>query len=283
MATTCNREKRALMTIFSCSTCAIEHAEGLVPPESCAICEDERQWVPASGQSWTTRDELESTGHQVVVQELEPDLYSITTTPKLGIGQRGLLVRTPGGNLLFEPPGFIDAAGARIIEGLGGVAAIASSHPHLTGSSIQYSHRFGRAPVYVARADQEWIRRPDPVIELWDGSIELLPGLWMYQCGGHFAGSSVVHWQAGHKGAGVLIAGDTIAVGGDRKSANAMRSYVNNIPLPASAIERILDTVMPLEFSRLYSAFGLLFEDAHATVDRSLRRYMSWVNGEMPE
>ncbi|MFL4474342.1 hydrolase [Paeniglutamicibacter sp. MACA_103] len=271
------------MTIFSCSTCAIEHAQAPKPPESCAICEDERQWVPASGQSWTTRDELENQGYALNVHALETDLYAVTTTPKLGIGQRGLLVRTPGGNLLFEPPGFIDAAGARRIDELGGVAAIASSHPHLTGSSIQYSHRFGHAPVYVAKADEQWIRRPDPVIELWDGKAELLPGLWMYQCGGHFAGSSVVHWPAGQDGAGVLITGDTIAVGGDAKSANAMRSYVNNIPLPARAIERILDIVTPLEFSRLYSAFGVLREDAHATVQRSLRRYISWVEGRMPE
>lgn len=271
------------MTIFTCSTCAIEHPDTALPPERCAICEDERQWVPATGQAWTTRDELEATGHRLVVKELEPGLHAVTTTPRLGIGQRGLLVNTPGGNLLFEPPGFIDAAGAARIEELGGVAAIASSHPHLTGSSIQYSHRFGHAPVYVARADEPWIRRPDPAIKLWERSIELLPGLVMHQCGGHFAGSSVVHWPAGQAGAGVLITGDTIAVGGDRKSANAMRSYVNNIPLPASTIERILDTVMPLEFERLYSAFGVLESDARTTVERTLHRYIAWVRGERPE
>ncbi|MFL4478209.1 hydrolase [Paeniglutamicibacter sp. ORCA_105] len=271
------------MTIFSCLTCAIEHGDGAGPPKSCAICEDERQYVPATGQAWTTRDELESKGYKMLVEELEPDLYSVTTTPRLGIGQRGLLIRTPDGNLLFEPPGFIDAAGALRIDELGGVAAIASSHPHLTGSSIQYSHRFGHVPVYVAAADEQWIRRPDPVIRLWEGKVEMLPDLWMYQCGGHFAGSSVVHWPAGQNGAGVLVSGDTIAVGGDRTSANAMRSYVNNIPLPASAIERILGIVMPLAFTRMYSAFGVLEEDAHTAVNRTLRRYISWVNGDMPE
>ena len=268
------------MTIFSCSTCAIEHAESPTPPDSCAICSDERQFVPRSGQSWTTRDELESRGYRLVVGELEPDLYSVTTEPELGIGQRGLLVRTPHGNVLFEPPGFIDEAGARRIQELGGVAAIASSHPHLTGSSIQYSHRLGRVPVYVARADREWIRRPDEVIRLWEGEIELLPGLVMYQCGGHFAGSSVLHWPAGNAGNGVLLTGDTLGVGADRKSVNAMRSFVNNIPLPERAIRRILDTVLPLGFDRLYSAFGELPGDAHAIVERSLRRYISWVRGD---
>lgn len=271
------------MTIFTCLTCAVEHPDTTHPFERCEICEDDRQWVPASGQAWTTRDELEAQGHKLVITELEPGLHAVRTTPRVGIGQRGLLVCTAEGNLLFEPPGFIDAAGATRILELGGVAAIASSHPHLTGSSIQYSHRFGHVPVYVAAADQQWIRRPDPVIRLWEGHVELLPGLTMYQCGGHFAGSSVVHWAAGPDGDGVLITGDTIAVGGDRKSANAMRSYVNNIPLPASTIERILGIVGPLEFSRMYSAFGELESDAHEIVERTLRRYIVWVSGSMRE
>lgn len=271
------------MSIYTCSTCAIEHQDTLSPPERCEICEDERQWVPATGQAWTTRDELEAQGYKLVVRALEPGLHAVTASPRLGIGQRGLLVSTPAGNLLFEPPGFIDEAGAAQIEELGGIAAIASSHPHLTGSSIQYSHRFGHVPVYVAAADKQWIRRPDPVIKLWAERVELLPGLVMYQCGGHFAGSSVVHWPAGQKGTGVLITGDTIAVGGDRKSASAMRSYVNNIPLPASDIERILHIIGPLNFSRMYSAFGVLESDASSLVERTLHRYIAWVRGEMSE
>lgn len=271
------------MTIFTCLTCGIEHQDTFSPPLRCEICTDERQWVPASGQAWTTRDELESQGCKLVITELEPGLHAVSTLPRVGIGQRGLLVCTPAGNLLFEPPGFIDVEGATRIGELGGITAIASSHPHLTGSSIQYSHRFGRVPVYVAAADQQWIRRPDPVIKLWEERVELLPGLTMYQCGGHFAGSSVVHWPAGHHGTGVLITGDTIAVGGDRKSANAMRSYVNNIPLPPSTIERILSTIAPLDFSRMYSAFGALESEASSIVEHTLRRYIAWVRGEMTE
>ena len=93
----------------------------------------------------------------------------------------------------------------------------------------------------------------------------------------------MLHWPAGHAGKGVLLTGDTIAVGADRQSANSMRSYVNNIPLPERAIQRILDAVLPLGFDRLYSAFGELPADAHPTVERSLRRYISWVRGDQPE
>jgi glyoxylase-like metal-dependent hydrolase (beta-lactamase superfamily II) len=271
------------MTIWTCATCAIEHPDTPIPPERCEICSDERQFVPAEGQGWTTRDALARQDMRIEVSEIEPDLHSVTTTPELGIGQRGLLVKTAGGNLLFEPPGFIDEQGIEAVRALGGVAAIASSHPHLTGSSIQWSHAFGRAPVYVSVKDRAWIRRPDPTITLWDDRVELLPGLTMIECGGHFAGSSIVHWRAGADGRGVLLTGDTIAVGADRKSANVMRSYVNNIPLPERAVRRIMDKALALEFDRLYSAFSELPVGARAIVQRSLSRYISWLRDENPE
>ncbi|MCY0905600.1 hydrolase [Arthrobacter sp. H14-L1] len=271
------------MTIWTCATCAIEHPDSQTPPVSCEICADDRQFVPAGGQRWTTREELATAGHRITVRELEPDLYAVECAPRLGIGQRGLLLRTGHGNLLWEPPGFIDDAGVEAVRALGGVAVISSSHPHLTGSSIQWSHAFGGAPVYIAAADQKWIRRPDPVIRLWDAGCELLPGLSMLQCGGHFAGSSIVNWPDGAGGQGALLTGDTIAIGADRKSVNVMRSFVNNIPLPERAVRRILDVATPLEFDRIYSAFGLIAAGAGPIVDGSLQRYIHWIRGEVEE
>ncbi len=42
-------------TVWICSTCGVEHVddEGV-----CPVCADERQWVPASGQRWTTLAQL---------------------------------------------------------------------------------------------------------------------------------------------------------------------------------------------------------------------------------
>lgn len=271
------------MTIWSCATCGIEHPHSAYPPSSCAICEDERQWVPASGQRWTSQAELESTGHRTRVEELEPDLYALITEPTIGIGQRSLLVRTPGGNLLWEPPGFVDSLALDLIRNLGGVDIVSASHPHLTGASIQFSHAFGRVPVLVASADREWIQRPDDVIELWVGVREVLPGITFLQCGGHFAGSSVAHWAAGSADRGALLTGDTIAVGADRKSANCMRSFVNNIPLPERAIRRILDTVEPWNYDRMYSAFGSIESEAKAITATSLERYIAWIRGDIAD
>lgn len=271
------------MTIWTCATCGIEHPDSPYPPSSCPICEDERQWVPASGQRWTSQAELESTGHRTRLEELEPDLYALITEPTVGIGPRGLLLRTPGGNLLWEPPGFVDSLALDLIRNLGGVDIVSASHPHLTGASIQFSHAFGGVPVLVASADRAWIQRPDDTIELWTGEREVFPGLTFVQCGGHFAGSSVAHWAAGADGRGVLLTGDTIAVGADRKSVNSMRSFVNNIPLPQRAIRRILDRVAPLEFDRIYSAFTSIPSSAKPIVESSLERYISWTRGDFPD
>ena len=50
-------------TVWVCVTCGVEHAddEGV-----CPICADERQWMPADGQHWTTLQELAKPGRRIV-------------------------------------------------------------------------------------------------------------------------------------------------------------------------------------------------------------------------
>ncbi|MGP9838817.1 hydrolase [Arthrobacter sp. 179] len=271
------------MTIWICATCGIGHPDTGAPPSSCAICLDERQYVPATGQRWTHQRELSADGHRMRIEPLEPGLHGLSVVPRFAIGQRGLLVCTPAGNLLWEPPGYLDEETLAAVEALGGVAAISASHPHLTGACIQWSHAFDRAPVWVASADRAWIRRPDPVIELWAGVHEVLPGLTMIQCGGHFAGSAVVHWDAGAGGKGAMLSGDTIQIGADRASVSAMRSYPNNIPLPAPSIRRILEATAVYDYDRLYSAFAVIEQGAKPLVEASLSRYMEWIQGHVPD
>src|SRR5438874_12894963 len=80
-----------------CVTCGSQFAESDGPPHTCPICDDERQYVGWDGQKWTTLAEMRGTFKNVQREE-EPGLHSIHTQPKLGIGQRTLLVRTPEGN-----------------------------------------------------------------------------------------------------------------------------------------------------------------------------------------
>ncbi|HLV55067.1 MAG TPA: MBL fold metallo-hydrolase [Actinotalea caeni] len=266
------------MTFWICATCAVEHAER-VPV--CAICDDERQWVPADGQRWTTLAELAANGTRVEITELEPDLYGLTTQESVGIGQQSKLLRTPAGNLLWDPVGFVDDDAVARVRALGEVAFIAASHPHMFGVQVEWSRALGGVPVLVSEADLEWVARPDPVIEPWSGEREVLPGVTLTQPGGHFPGSAVVHWAAGADGRGVLLSGDTIFANPDRTSVSFMRSYPNRIPLSGAVVERIAEHVSRFDFDRLYNNFeGIVPADARDVVRRSAARHAAWVRGD---
>ncbi|MFJ1512648.1 MBL fold metallo-hydrolase [Cellulosimicrobium funkei] len=261
-----------------CRTCAVEHAER---PAVCAICADERQWVPATGQAWTTLAELAAAGERLVLEELEPDLFGLTSEPSVGIGQQAKIVRTPAGTLLWDPPGYVDDAAVEQVRALGPVVAIAASHPHMFGVQVEWSRALGDVPVLVAEADAHWVARPDRVVETWTGEREVLPGVVLSQPGGHFPGSAVVHWAAGADGRGVLLSGDTIFANPDRTSVSFMRSYPNRIPLSAAVVLRVAERVARRPFERLYNNFeGVIPADARAVVLRSAQRHAAWVRGD---
>src|SRR5262245_5407954 len=98
--------------------------------------------------------------------------------------------------------------------------------------------------------------RPDKAIVIWEGNAKPLgDGLTLVRCGGHCKGGTVLHWASGADGKGALLTGDIIQVVGDRKHVSFMWSYPNYIPLPASAIKRIIEAVEPFEYDRVYGAF----------------------------
>lgn len=268
------------MTAWICRTCAVEYADTAEAPSSCPICSDERQYVRPGGQRWTTLDELRSTGHRGSLEEVEPGLTGISVEPEVGIGQRALLVETPAGNLLWDPVGYVDDDLVAQVSARGGVAAIASSHPHMFGAQVAWSQRFDGVPVWVCAADWEWVQREDPVIRSWEDELEVLPGVRLVRIGGHFAGSAVAH-LSGADGRGVLLSGDTVAGTPDQHWVTFMRSYPNKIPLSAATVEVVAARVLALDFDRLYDNFGgRVAEDAAGWVRRSAERYVGWVRGD---
>ena len=68
------------MPHFICTACGMQYAESAkspnLPPAQCAICEEERQYVPARGQSWTTLEAL-SQSHMNSLREYEPGVIGI--------------------------------------------------------------------------------------------------------------------------------------------------------------------------------------------------------------
>ncbi|MCM3662065.1 MBL fold metallo-hydrolase [Georgenia satyanarayanai] len=262
-----------------CATCAVEYGREPLP-DVCVICADERQWVPRSGQAWTTVGRLLEAGHRTVVEELEPGLLGIGTEPSVGIGQIGKLVVTDHGNVLFDVPGLIDDDAVDAIASRGRLAAIVASHPHMYGVQSLYSRVFADAPILVARADASFLPLRAPAVRLWDEAHEIVPDVHLEQIGGHFPGSTVA-LVTGVDGQGVLLAGDGIFPGPEGRTVSFLRSYPNRIPLSAAVVRRIADQVERLEFERLYNNFrGVVPEGAGEVVERSAQRYIEWVSGE---
>jgi hypothetical protein len=264
-----------------CATCGVEHFE---PAGICRICADERQWVPASGQHWTSLRELREAGHRVKISELEPDLQGLTVEPSVAIGQQAHLVVTPQGSVLWDVPPFIDRAAVDEIRRHGPVLAITSSHPHMFGVQSAWSHAFDQAPIFVCEPLLEWVQRPDSAITPWRDRHEIAPGLVLHELGGHFQGASVLHWAAGADGRGVLLSSDTIHGNPDGTTVTFMRSYPNRIPLSAAVVGRLAAGVAELEFERIYDNFGRgPKRDAAAAVQRSAARYIGWVRGDFDD
>jgi len=264
------------MTAWICVTCGVQHADSPTPPEGCPVCLDERQYVGHGGQRWITMAEL-GASHRNEVRDEEPGLTGIATTPSFAIGQRALLVRTPAGNVLWDCISLLDDSTIAAVQELGGIAAICCSHPHFYGALVDWAEAFG-ARVLLPAADSDWVMRPSPLIETWDGgAIEPVPGLTVARIGGHFDGAAVLHWPEGAGGRGALLTGDTVQVVADRKWVSFMWSYPNLIPLPPSTILDIAERVGRYRFDRVYGGWwgAVVVGDGAEAVWRSARRYVA--------
>jgi hypothetical protein len=268
------------MENYICKTCGTQYTESDSPPAHCLICEDARQYIGWSGQQWTTLQELRK-NYKNQIKEEEPNMLGIGDVPGFAIGQRALLIQNPSGNILWDCLSIIDEETIASVKNLGGISAIAISHPHYYSTMVEWSRAFDNAPIYLHSADQQWVMRSDPAIRFWQSSnLKLTDDITLIHSGGHFAGSSMLHWASGANGQGVLLTGDTILVVPDRRYVSFMYSYPNLIPLPASSIRKIVASVKSFSFDRLYSAWfdKVIFTDAKRAVTLSAERYIRALN-----
>src|SRR2546423_8634458 len=266
------------MQNFICVQCGTQFDDAAEPPPRCPICEDERQFVRHTGQEWTTLNRL-AANHQNRIEEEAAQLLGIGTEPEFAIGQRALLLQSPGGNLLWDCISLLSDETIAEANARGGIRAIAISHPHFYSSMIEWADRF-EAQIFLRAADREWVMRKSRRIQFWEGStLSLWDGLTLINLGGHFEGGTVLHWPAesrdgGSKGA--LLTGDIITVVQDRRYVSFMRSYPNLIPLGAMAIRRVVERIEPFTFEQihggLWQANGL--SNAKAALARSAASYL---------
>jgi hypothetical protein len=264
------------MSAHICQTCGVSYPDAHAPPAECPICEDERQFLPASGQAWTTHSTLLDS-HTIEWTEVSADLNALKVKPTLAIAQRAFLLKTSAGLILWDCLPILDDTTAERIEAMGGLSAIALSHPHYYGNMDAWAERFS-APIYVSSADAAWVQIPSPWLKFWHGDLErLADDALLIRCGGHFAGGTVLHWD---NGKGVLLTGDIIQVVPDAKHVSFMRSYPNLIPLDESSVTAISAAVAPFEFDAIHGAFvGRTIEiDGKAALERSAARYIRAIN-----
>ncbi len=269
------------MPAYICSTCGTQFTPAEKAPERCPICDDERQFVPPSGQSWTTHDALARRYFNCLRQE-EPGLIGIGMVPAFAIGQRALLLETAKGNVLWDCISLLDAATIEIVKGLGGLIGIAISHPHYYSSMVEWAHAFD-APIHLHAGDRQWVMRPDSVDQVLGRRYAFAAdGVTLIRCGGHFAGGTVLHWAQGGDGRGSLLSGDIVQVIPDRNFVSFMRSYPNLLPLSAPAVERIGAMLAPYAFDVIHGAWfdRTIPRGGKAIVQRSITRYVAAVRGD---
>jgi hypothetical protein len=242
--------------------------------KTCLICDDPRQYVPPSGQSFTTLTSLltSSQNYHNVFTPLpsDPRLISIHTVPKLAIGQRAILIRLPSGrNLLWDCVTYLDLATVARINNLGGLAGIVISHPHYYSTHAEWSRAFN-CPVYTTARDKEWkviFSSSDVFLDANQDNFEV-EGVKVLQLGGHFPGSLTLLFD------GRLLIADTLlttpagmgkwevnALGEKRdkppglNTFSFMWSIPNWIPLSADEIVGMWHVLKRYEFRSSHGAF----------------------------
>lgn len=265
-------------SLLICKTCGTQHpTSDRQQLTTCFICDDPRQYTPPTGQAFTTLDEVRASGHRNIWVPFPGDddrFVSIVTEPKLGIGQRAILVKTQRGNVLWDCITLLDDETVAKIKGLGGLKAIVISHPHFYSSHLEWARAFD-CPVYLAAEDREWLARTDPGRQVFVAEIETelhidggYSGAKILKLGGHFPGSSVLLYD------GRLLTADTIfttpaglgnwdadATGIKRERPYGMNSFAfmwsipNMIPLSPSEVGRMWGILQKYEFR---STHGLI-------------------------
>jgi len=263
------------MPLWTCFQCGAQFPDTSAPPAACKICDDERQFVNWKGQSFVSRDDLAGR-HQVVWRE-DDGVTGLAMEPSFAIGQRALVIREPDGCVMWDCIPLATEGAIAHVRSLGGLKAIAVSHPHYYGAVADWSEAFGGIPIYLHGDDAAFVTRPHPAIVPWSGDrLALSDDVLLLRTGGHFPGATMLHWRTGAGGKGALLTGDIAMVAMDRRHVSFMYSYPNYIPLGAAAVRRIADVVAPLGFDRIYGAWWQknIADDAKAAFERSVQRYL---------
>jgi hypothetical protein len=228
------------------------------------------------GQEWSTLSAMGAQYENKFEQD-EEHVFSIRSEPKFAIGQRAQVIQTSHGNVLWECVSLLDEPTVQRVNALGGLSAIAISHPHYYATMVEWSRAFGDVPIYLHEDCRKWVMYPDTNIEFWNGETkELFGGLTLVRTPGHFKGFQVLHSSEHGEGRGVLFAGDQPRICMDRQWVAFMFSYPNFIPLSAAVVRDIVQRLSEYRFDRIYGAVEgwIVPSGAEEVVKKSAERYL---------
>ncbi len=265
-----------------CTACGTQYEPGITPSH-CPICEDGRQYVPPGGQEWTSMHRLRENGSDLELRALEANLFGLAVRPAFAIGHRALIVQTTEGNLMWDAVPIINEQMIHRVQEIGGIRAIASSHPHFYTAMVGWSRVFGDIPIHLPESARDWLMRTTQSIEFYKGdSREIFGGISLHRTGGHFACSQVALWPDGANQKGALFSTDEPAVNPGGNSVSFMYSFPNSIPLDEKRIQRVLSILKPLKFDRIYSGWWdkVIQSGGSDAVDKSGRQYLDILQGK---
>ncbi|TLD25930.1 hypothetical protein E2P81_ATG09587 [Venturia nashicola] len=244
--------------------------------------QDPRQYVPPTGQAWTSLSKLRESGFKNVWKRDEVDemIWFVTSEPKIGIGQRAIFIQTDEGNVLWDCVPYIDENFVQDVKSKGGLKAIVISHPHFYTTHLEYASAFS-CPVYVSSDDSEWLSRADLTglrTPLVTRSTEIIPGITAIKAGGHFPGSLLLHVKTSTGGNALMLADTIMTVPSGiyhiarpkgTTSYSFMWSYPNMIPLNPDDIAGIWSAIKPYKFVRTFG--GFMGQDVRGDADLRAR------------
>jgi len=262
------------MKSFICKTCGTQFEPSAAPPAGCPVCLDERQYVGWDGQAWTTHEQLAAT-HTVRMGD-DAGLPAFAMSDNFAIPQRMALLATGAGNILWECLSLVTPAAVQRLRELGGVDRIVISHPHFYASMVEWSEALGGVPILLHGADRSWVRRGAPQIEQWHGELLTLGGgVTLIRTGGHFPGSTALHWATGPRRRGALFVGDSPQVTQDRRGVSFMYSYPNYTPMRASDVHAMRERLAMFDYDDVFGfSWGRnILGNGKTAIERSFDRF----------
>ncbi len=260
------------LTRTACTHCGHWHLyfAGQDPP-GCIVCSDVRNALPPDRFEFLG---VEAVGARLTNHHYEamPGIYGVFCKPNFGLGATGWLIQHPAGNVAYEAAPFYHPDALAFLESLGGVATLASSHPHGFGALWQLQEHFD--PTLVIH--KEGVKYTKAFRVTWpaDDVHELAPGLTMHYVGGHYDGHCVMY--DAHRKA--LFAGDALKIDfhpdGRPRAISCHKGYHYEIPLSHGELRHYRGVFAELDFTHVFTPFesaaGVTRDHALALFDRLL-------------